>query len=77
MLLESIVFLHVWLDVKRVQLINLADDGGENLTDISHDREGEGDPDDSKEDAKNTTWKGDWRNIPIANSSDDGGGEED
>ena len=58
-------------------LINAADDGSEYLANISHHREGEGDTNDSKDNTEDTARKGDRRDIAIANSSDDGGGEED
>ena len=56
---------------------HLADDGSEDLAQVSQNRQGEGDPDDGEEDAKQSAMEGDWGDVPIADSGEDGGGEED
>ena len=77
MLLYYVVLDEDWLDVVPVLAADVADDGGEDLTNISDDRQGERNPNNGKEDAENPARCGDRANIPIANGCEDGGGEED
>ena len=54
-----------------------ADDGGEDLTNISDDREGEGDANNGKEYTEDSAREGDGGDVPVADGGEDGGGEED
>ena len=58
-------------------LPQLADNGGEYLTNVSDDGQGEGDTDDGKENTEEAARKGDWRYVAVPYGGEDGGGEED
>ena len=47
------------------------------MTNVGHDREGERDTNDGKEDTEETAWKGDRGYVAITNSCEDCSGEED
>ena len=75
--LKNVVFLQKRFNLQLVLIPQLADYGGEYLTNISNDRQGEGDTNNGEEDTEEAARKGDWRYVAIANSGEDGGGEED
>ena len=66
-----------WLYAVLVLHTQPADHGGEDLTNISDDRQGEWNTNNGKEDTKEAARESDRCNVPIANSGQDGGGEED
>ena len=51
--------------------------GSQDCTNISHHGETEGNANDSKENAEESPGEGDRGHVSIANSGEDGGGEED
>ena len=70
------MFLQEGFNIELVLIPEFADDGGEYLTNISDDREGEGDADNGKEYTEDSAREGDRGDVTIANSGEDGGGEE-
>ena len=77
LLLDNIVLEQHWLDKLLVLLAQLADNGGEDLANISDDGESERNSNNGEEDTKETAWEGDRCNVPVAYGGQDGGGEED
>ena len=75
--LKNVVFLQKRFNLQLVLIPQLADYGGEYLTNISNDRQGEGDTNNGEEDTEEAARKGDWRDVAVANSGEDCGGEED
>ena len=70
------MFLQEWFNIELVLIPEFADDGGEYLTNISDDREGEGDANNGKEYTEDSAREGDRGDVPVADSCKDGGGEE-
>ena len=75
--LDNIIFDKDRLDIVLVFLTQLADNGGEDLANISDDGESEWNTNNGEEDTKEAAREGDRCNIPIAYGGQDGGGEED
>ena len=76
------LYLHyIGLDQDRLNVLvflrQLAENGGEDLANISDDGESEWNTNNGEEDTKEAAREGDRCNIAIAYGGQDGGGEED
>ena len=76
MLLYYVVLDEDWLDVVPVVPGQLVNNGGEDLTHISDDRESERNANNSKDDTEYPARQSDRGNVPIAYSGENSGAEE-
>ena len=73
---EYVVLDEDWLDVVPVVPGQLVNNGGEDLTHISDDRESERNANNSKDDTEYPARQSDRGNVPIAYSGENSGAEE-